>query len=70
MEYIIRCMEVAERGEKKMTDYEKGIIYAALVNYEIAIKDELTQQDHTQEEVEKAFEAWNMTTKLIKKYGK
>ena len=53
-----------------MTAEEKGIIKAALINYEIAIKDDLTQNDHTQEEVENAFEAWNLTTKLISKFSK
>ena len=58
-----------ERREK-MTDAEKGIIRAALINYEIAIKDELTQQEHTQEDIQHAFDDWNLVTKLIKKYSK
>ena len=53
-----------------MTDAEKGIIRAALINYEIAIKDELTQQEHTQEDIQHAFDDWNLVTKLIKKYSK
>ena len=53
-----------------MTDYEKSIIYTALIRYEMAIKDELTQKEHTQEEVINAFDAWNVTTKLIKKFSK
>ena len=53
-----------------MTEVEKGVILAALKNYEIAIKDELTQEEHTQEEVQRAFDAWNLTTKLISKYSK
>ena len=53
-----------------MTDYEKGIILAALKNYTIAIQDDLAQQDHTSDEVAKAFDAWNTTEKLIKKFSK
>lgn len=53
-----------------MTAEEKGIIRAALIHYEIAIKDDLTQNDHTQEEVQNAFDAWNLTTKLIAKFSK
>ena len=53
-----------------MTLNEKTIILEALINYEIAIKDSLTQDEHTQDEIQRAFDAWNLTTKLIKKYNK
>lgn len=53
-----------------MAPNEKGVILAALMNYEIAIKDSLTQEEHTTEEIQNAFDTWNMVTKLIKKYSK
>lgn len=53
-----------------MTSEEKGIIRAALVNYTIAIQDDLTQNEHTSEEVQEAFRVWNQTEELIKKFSK
>ena len=53
-----------------MTDKEKGIVRTALLNYIIAIQDDLTQTEHTQEEVSEAFNTWNMAEKLVKKFSK
>lgn len=52
-----------------MTKEEKGIVRVALLHYEIAIKDSLTKEEHTEEEVQAAFDAWNITTKLIKRFS-
>lgn len=53
-----------------MTAEEKGIIKAALVNYTITIQEDLTQNEHTMEEVQEAFRVWNQTEALIKKFSK
>lgn len=57
-------------GELKMTAEEKAIIKAALQNYTIMIQDNLTQNEHTSEEVQEAFRAWNLTEALIQKFSK
>lgn len=59
-----------KKGNEKMTEEEKGVILAALSNYEIAIQNELTRAEHTQEEIKQAFDTWNTVTRLIAKYKK
>lgn len=53
-----------------MTQEEKKVILAALKRYEVAIKDSLVEEEHTTEEVQQAFDYWNVTSKLIEKYMK
>lgn len=53
-----------------MTAEEKKIIKAALKNYTIAIQDDLTQNEHTSEEIQESFRAWNLTERLIEKFSK
>lgn len=57
-------------GEPRMTAEEKKIIREALINYTIAIQDDLTQNEHTSEEIQDAFRAWNLTERLIEKFSK
>lgn len=58
------------KGELKMTAEEKEIIKAALINFTYAIQDELTQKEHTTEEIQEAFKTWNKTEELIKRFSK
>lgn len=53
-----------------MTAEEKEIIKAALINFTYAIQDELTQKEHTTEEIQEAFKTWNKTEELIKRFSK
>lgn len=67
LEYILTLYF---KGELAMTAEEKEIIRAALKNFTYAIQDELTQKEHTIEEIQEAFKTWNKTEELIEKFNK